>query len=156
MKDVKKNNKRKSAPSQKKGKNRKNENEGKLQGFTTLNQVTGVPKSHALHSRIPLQGVRTIKEPGATCVLCGERIENIAEAVSSQNGEFVHFDCVLEDIRKSYHVHEGQSISYVGKGAFGICEKDEEGKWHIIQRIQYESPEANLKLKEFVEEQKVE
>lgn len=156
MENVKKNNRHKNVPQQKKGKGKKNENEGKFAGFTTLNQVTGVPKAHSFHSRIPLQNVKTVREPGTACAICGEKIDSIAQAVTSPSGAYVHFDCALEDIRKNYHVHEGQSVSYVGKGAFGICEKDEEGKWHILERIQYESPEANTRFKEYVEEQKVE
>ena len=60
-----------------------------------------------------------------------------------------------ERIKEANPVLENQTISYIGKGEFALCQKDEEGKWTIVRRIPYESGENYAKMKSFVEENKV-
>lgn len=140
----------------KKKKNGKNAvQDNRLNGFSTLNQVTGVPKPHSFHSRIPLLPVQTVKETGDVCAICGRKIDTIAAAMLSPEGQTVHFDCVLDQLKKDNPVRDNQTISYVGKGSFAICEKGEDGKWTIVSRIQYETPEANQRFREYVGENKV-
>ena len=129
--------------------------DNRLNGFTTLNQVTGVPKTHSYHSRIPILETQTVVETGDVCPICGKRIDVIASALLSPEGLPVHFDCVLDELKRKYNPKENQTISYVGKGNFALCEKGEDGKWSIVERIAYESPESNLKFKEYIGEHKV-
>lgn len=137
----------------KKKKNSKNAaQDNRLNGFSTLNQVTGVPKPHSFHSRIPLLPVQTLRETGDICPICGKKIDSIASAMLSPEGSPVHFDCVLEQLKSQNPLRENQTISYVGKGSFAICEKGDDGKWSIISRIQYETPENNLRFREYVGE----
>jgi len=140
-----------------KGKRRKRGDEGsqRLQNFSTLVEVSGIPKPHKHKSRIPLLDDKIIKEPLEKCAICGETIQSIADAMLSPTGEHVHFSCVLDKIKESKNLSENQCVSYVGSGYFAVCEKDSEGKWRILERIQYESPENFERMKGFVKEQMV-
>ena len=140
--------------SRKRDKKKKNDQDSKLNGFSTLNQVSGVPKPHSYHSRIPVAPVRTVTEPHDTCSICGKTIENISSAFLASDGTLVHFDCVLENLKKSHTVHEGQTISYIGRGNFALLEKDEKGSWTIVERYPVEDQEKYERMKAYVEEHK--
>ena len=115
-----------------KQKDRKKKKKAGINGFSTLNQVAGVPKPHD------------------KCVYCGKEIENIASAFMAPDGTYAHFDCVLERIRETEKPGEGESVSYIGGGSFGIIGRGEDGKPIIIRRIQYESPETVRSMKAYV------
>ncbi len=134
-----------------KRKNKNKKDDGKLNGFSSLNQVTGVPKPVVFHSRIPVPPVKVVKEPKESCAICGKTIELIADSLINPKGEFEHFECVLAALNEKYQPREDEKISYIGKGAFGLCAKDENGKWFIKERIPYESKEDNEKMHLFVE-----
>ena len=85
----------------KKDKKKKNVDSDKYQGLNTINQVSGVPKSHAFHSSIPVTPPKTVKEPLPVCPDCNERIQCIAESFRLSNGEFIHFDCMLSRLKSS-------------------------------------------------------
>ena len=123
-----------------------------VSGFSTLSQVAGVPKKRIYHSDIPVPEARTVEEPsGILCAICNEPIDSIASAIAGKDGGYVHFDCVLESIKKEEELRDNQSISYIGSGNFAICEKGEDGRFSIIKRIPYESEEQHHKLVDFVE-----
>lgn len=122
-----------------------------ISGFTSLNQVTGVSKPRQHHSSIPVPEPATIAEPLPTCAFCGERIENIASSFMSPDGGYIHFDCVLDSITQAEHLAEGQKVSYLGSGNFGIVGKDEEGKLAIIKRIPFESADSSKAMKAYIE-----
>ena len=48
-------------------------------------------------------------------------------------------------------LEEGQSISYLGSGTFGVCQKSEDGKYTIVKRIEVENKDDSLKMKNYVE-----
>lgn len=106
------------------------------------------------HVVLPEIDVPQISEPRPICSICGEPIESIIEAISEQNGGFSHFDCVLSKLKSSYELTEGDTISYIGHGCFGICSKDEQNSYVIKERIQYENIDSFNAMKHFVEEQK--
>lgn len=114
--------------------------------------VVIVPKQ-AERSHISFEEVDVpqVVEPRPICVLCGEVIDNFAEAISEPNGGYSHFDCVLEKIRQQEKVQEPDSVSYIGHGTFAVVSKDAEGKYTIKTRISYESNEAFLGMKKQVE-----
>lgn len=125
-----------------------------ISGFSTLNQVAGVSRPKPHHSSLPVEEPKRITEPHVTCQYCGTEIDGIASALSTPEGGFAHFDCVLERIRESEHLQEGETVSYIGSGSFGVIGKDESGKPIILRRIAFESPERFKGMKEYVEEQK--
>jgi len=94
-----------------------------------------------------------VVEPFPLCVICGKKIETIADAISEPNGEYSHFACVIDKIGKQEKITETQKVSYLGKGSFGIIEK-KDGKFSITKKIDYETQESFSAMKHFVEEQK--
>ena len=135
-------------PSKQKDKKKK-KNAG-INGFSTLNQVAGVPKPRDYRSSIPVETPGVIHEPHPVCPMCGEIIENIASALSSPDGNYVHFDCVLKALNETERPGEDEKISYIGGGAFGVIGKDEEGKPYIVRRIPYETGDMLKAMKEYV------
>lgn len=97
--------------------------------------------------------VPQINEPLPNCVLCGEVINEIAQAISEgREGGFSHFDCVIEKLNSQERLKENQKISYVGQGAFAVVEKDDSGHYSLIKRIPYESTSTFQAMQKFVEE----
>ena len=139
----------------KKDKKKKNVDSDKYQGLNTINQVSGVPKSHAFHSSIPVTPPKTVKEPLPVCPDCNERIQCIAESFRLSNGEFIHFDCMLSRLKSSENLLEGESISYVGRGNFAVVRKDEDGRYIIVRMIPVEEEKAFSSMKEYVENLKI-
>ena len=121
-----------------------------ISGFSTLNQVAGVSRPKPHHSSLPVEEPKSIVEPHPVCQYCGTEIDTIASSLSTPEGGYAHFDCVLSHLREGEHLGEGEMISYIGAGAFGVIGKDEEGRPVIIRRIQYESSERYKGMKEYV------
>lgn len=97
--------------------------------------------------------VPKVQEPHVICSICGKGIDAIASAISEPDGSYSHFDCVIQKIKEQYHVEEGQKVSYLGRGVFGIIEM-KDGAFTILDRINYESPESLHQMKNFVESNK--
>lgn len=140
---------------EKKKKQKNSEPNPSLQGFQTLSQVSGVPVKSVYHSKLSVAPVKSVREPHSICPICSQKINLISEALTDPRGEYVHFDCVIKQLRERYRPRENQTISYVGRGNFALCEKNEEGKWSIVERIQYESGESVEKMRSYVESLKV-
>lgn len=136
---------------QKKDSSRKKKNKAAISGFSTLNQVAGVPYIREHHSNISVLPVKSVNEPNLICPRCNKKIDTIASALTSPSGDYIHFDCALEEIKSEEKPRDGQVVSYIGSGNFGLCEKDESGKWAILKTIQYESSDKNKQIKEYVE-----
>lgn len=111
-------------------------------------------KVQVRHSNAPIPEVKVVQEPHPACPLCGQVVENIAEAISTPDGQYAHFDCVLNQLKEQEHLAEGESISYVGSGNFAVVHKDAEGKYQIVRRIPYENKDAFDAMKKYVEELK--
>ena len=122
-----------------------------ITGFSTMNQVSGVPDIREYHSSLPVEEPKTVEEPGLLCEFCGERIETIASSMTTAIGGYAHFDCVLEHIKQLEHLSEDESLSYIGSGTFGVIVKDQEGKFHITRTIEWESPERFNSMKAYIE-----
>jgi hypothetical protein len=59
--------------------------------------------------------------PSPNCAFCGKPITDIYSALSDkQSGEPVHFDCVAARISEYESLDEGDVISYIGGGRFGV------------------------------------
>jgi hypothetical protein len=120
--------------------------------FSSLNQVAGVPEKKKHHSDLPVSEPKVLTEPGTICPVCGKKIDNIGLAFANASGEYVHFDCVLDSLKATHKLAGNQTISYIGTGNFAICEKGEDGKYTIVERIPYESSEQTNRLRSFIEE----
>ena len=131
-------------------KDRKKKKKGGIAGFSTLNQVAGVPKPREHRSSLPVDTPGMIQEPHPVCPYCGEMIENIASALTAPDGSYVHFDCVLERIRETEHPGEGESVSYIGSGNFGIIGRGEVRSPVILRKLPFESQEHTKAMKEYV------
>jgi len=114
----------------------------------------GAPVEEKQHIRMEDQPVPQVKEPGFECAICGKPIEFIAEAISEPDGRYSHFDCVMDKLRAQENVREGEKLSYIGHGCFAVFTTDENGKYVIKTRIQYESKESFDSAKKFVESTK--
>lgn len=99
--------------------------------------------------------VPQVNEPMPVCSICGKNIETIADAISEADGSFSHFDCVIAKIREQEKVSENETVSYIGHGSFAVLYKDEDGKFVIKTRIQYESKESYDAMKKYVEGTKI-
>lgn len=116
-----------------------------------MNQVSGVPEPRKHHSALPVEEPKLIEEPGLSCELCGEKIENIASCLTTAIGGYAHFDCVLDHLRKLENLKEEEILSYTGSGNFGVFTKSAEGKYSLVRTINWETPERVKHMKEFVE-----
>ena len=59
--------------------------------------------------------------PKPECAYCGKPIQDIAAAINDPaSGQAVHFDCVRERIAASEPLGEGDTVTYIGGGRFGI------------------------------------
>lgn len=55
------------------------------------------------------------------CEKCGQVIYDIASAFSGKaEGSYVHFDCALDELRKQEKLEDGDKLTYIGQGRFGI------------------------------------
>lgn len=105
-------------------------------------------------SSLPPVKIKRVKEPLEKCAYCNKVIKNIANAIKGED-EYYHFDCVLEKIKKEHPLKDGQVVSYIGRGAFAIIEKDEEKKIKFVETIQVENPKQFESMKKYVEEVKI-
>ena len=87
-----------------------------------------------------------------TCEYCGNLIEDLASAMASkENGNPVHFDCVIEKIKKTEKLSEKEKIIYIGQGKFGIVEfpTPQDYKHFEIHRvIEWENRDAKFDWKD--------
>ncbi|MDT4762972.1 hypothetical protein [Sphaerochaeta sp. PS] len=140
---------------------RKRDRNRKKRGSKTKVAVEGPPKpkntllpspeKKVYRSKLPPLPVRKIDEPLATCPICNEVIENIAEALTSPEGGFCHFDCVLAKIASDERISETQKVSYVGRGTFAVVEPTTEGGFSFVKKIVWETPETFDTMKKYVE-----
>ncbi|MFA6936873.1 MAG: hypothetical protein WCQ67_01435 [Treponema sp.] len=55
------------------------------------------------------------------CPKCGKPITDMASAIADRgSGTPIHFDCAIEALKKEEPLSEGDKITYIGQGRFGI------------------------------------
>ena len=133
-----------------KQKDKKKKKKAGISGFSTLNQVAGVPKPREHRSSIPVETPKTITEPHPVCAYCGEEIENIASAFMISDGSYAHFDCVLDRLKAEENPKEGEMISYIGSGNFALIGEDENGKPIILKKLPFENSENTKTMKDYI------
>lgn len=59
--------------------------------------------------------------PTASCAWCDKPIKDISTAISEPDtGKPVHFDCIINRIIERENLENGDTVSYIGGGRFGI------------------------------------
>ena len=76
------------------------------------------------------------------CPICNKPLNLAVTAIiHKETGKKAHFDCVLKELKKSYHLNPKEEMYYIGGGSFGIIERIK-GKnsigFTIKKRFQYE------------------
>jgi hypothetical protein len=86
--------------------------------------------------------------PSPNCIRCGQSITDLHAALTDgKTGEPVHFDCIISELAEHETLDEGDLISYIGGGRFGIVhfnkgeEKRETGNFTIKKIIEWENKE---------------
>ena len=95
-------------PYKKKGKDKKRK-EKQEKGFSTLNQVTGVPKSYTFHSSIPVEEPKVIKSDRPTCPICGKVVEDVSSSFLDKEGNVIHYGFIekfIEQLGETYNIRE--------------------------------------------------
>ena len=69
------------------------------------------------------EAIRAFKaeHQGYVCSVCGKNIEDLTTALTNRgNSDPIHFDCAIEILSKEEKLSEGDKITYIGQGRFGI------------------------------------
>jgi len=73
----------------------------------------------------PREPVVKVVYPEMDCVICGEKIGDITNAIAySPEGGPAHFDCVLRHLNQHESLVSGERIVYLGSGHFGVITAD--------------------------------
>ncbi len=140
---------------QRRRKGNDNKRKGKGQpnkGEVSLNKKPANPPHR---SNLPPVYVPRVQEPLPTCAICGKEIENIANALYGPNeGELSHFDCVIAKIAEEHKVIPPRKVSYIGRGTFAVLDIQADGKFEIVERIAYETPQALASMRQYVADNK--
>lgn len=102
-----------------KKKNKQNNNREKI----SFNPNELLPKKTkpALRRQKDFQ-VSKIEFPEFICAKCGNRIEDLTSAIADkESGQPVHFDCVIEFLKKAEDLKPQEEILYIGNGNFAIA-----------------------------------
>ena len=97
-----------------------------------------------------------IEWPKAVCEKCGKEIKDLNIALSDKNtGRPIHFDCILEFIKKSEEIRENEEVIYIGNGSFAIVTFENikaRKNFKIIKSIEWEERNKSYKWKEEIKE----
>ncbi|MDR1248156.1 MAG: hypothetical protein LBK63_02525 [Treponema sp.] len=67
----------------------------------------------------PIMSVEPIPVPD--CPYCGKPIKDISIALTDKNtGEAIHFDCALRRLAENETLEQGDTVTYIGGGRFGV------------------------------------
>lgn len=80
--------------------------------------------------------------PKPICPYCGKPIQDYSAAINDrETGQPVHFDCVRDRIAQNEQLSEGDTITYIGGGRFGIVHFPVQGntkEFEIKKILQWE------------------
>lgn len=83
--------------------------------------------------------------PRSECPYCGKPVNDLSSALTDPaSGNPVHFDCALRKLSDREPLQEGESITYIGGGRFGIVQfpNPQDTNHFVIKRIiQWEDKE---------------
>ena len=84
------------------------------------------------------------EKPELVCALCGDMIREAASSLSMPDtGLPAHFDCVMKKLEEEETLEDGDVISYLGGGNFGIIRKNSQNPagFEIKKKIDFEDKE---------------
>lgn len=64
--------------------------------------------------------IREFKSRQSVCSKCGQVISDLASSISDSDGNPMHFDCVLENLKSKEKLLPGQQMTYIGNGRFAV------------------------------------
>lgn len=77
------------------------------------------------------------------CPVCNKPIKDIyTTIIEKESKKLAHFDCILNIIKETEHIHNDESIIYIGSGYFAVIKK-EKNDFKIIRKINYENKEID-------------
>jgi hypothetical protein len=77
--------------------------------------------------------------PEPECPLCGKPIKDLAAALTDKvSGTPAHFDCVLGALSGRELLEEGDQLSYIGGGRFGVVHYYDHKSFQIKKILQWE------------------
>ncbi|AEJ18643.1 hypothetical protein [Gracilinema caldarium] len=83
--------------------------------------------------------------PRSECPYCGKPVNDLSSALSDPaTGTPIHFDCVLRKLSDRESLQEGESLTYIGGGRFGVIQfpNPQDTDHFVIKRIiQWEDKE---------------
>jgi hypothetical protein len=85
--------------------------------------------------------------PVSNCAFCGKPITDLHAALRDEKtGEPVHFDCVIAGLAEHETLGEGDAITYIGGGRFGVVHfnnpgRGETGSFTIKKIVEWEDKE---------------
>jgi len=135
---------------------RKNKNQGNKSNKNNNDGLDLLPQKRKITPKSSISPAvqKKVQEPNVKCSYCDKVITDIASSIKSSDS-YLHFDCVIEKIKKEKNIKPNQIVSYIGKGSFAIIEKDEEGKMKFIETMQIETPQDFDLMKKYIEEIKI-
>lgn len=99
-----------------------------------------------------LKAIQQVKARVIMCPVCGQPINDIANAMADKtSGSPVHFDCVLEQVKKTEPTGENEKISYIGQGRFAVLyyENPRDQRHFTIKKIiEWENREQKSEWRE--------
>ncbi len=135
---------------------RKNKNQGNKSNKINNDGLDLLPQKRKITPKSSISPAvqKKVQEPNPKCAYCDKVITDIASSIKSSDS-YIHFDCVIEKIKKEKTLKPNQIVSYIGRGSFAIIEKDEEGKIRFVETIQIETPQDFDLMKKYIEDIKV-
>ncbi|WP_191014652.1 hypothetical protein [Treponema zioleckii] len=92
-----------------------------------------------------MNAVKAFKANLPVCEICGNRIDEIENAIANKgSGNPVHFGCVLKILKDSEKVEANENITYIGQGRFAILHFDNPHdlrRFRIVKIIEWENRE---------------
>jgi hypothetical protein len=89
--------------------------------------------------------------PELVCSLCDKPITDIASAICDRREDKVfHFDCLLSQLKEKEALEEGDNLTYIGGGRFGIVHHDSRKKFTIKKIIEWDKGEERVHWRKII------
>jgi hypothetical protein len=89
--------------------------------------------------------------PALICSLCNKPITDVASAIGGRrDDEVFHFDCILAQLKQRETLGEGDSLTYIGGGRFGIVRHESQKKFTIKKIIEWDQKEERVHWRKVV------
>lgn len=93
---------------------------GNKDSSKNIEKKTNVATKHVAKLR-KVEPIKKIVWPEPVCEKCGQVIKDMTLAISDKHtGNPVHFECVLQFLKNSEELKEGEELLYIGNGNFAI------------------------------------